>query len=402
MPKPVADARSASAPEYRFLSDVPSLAAGVLRPRSVSPDAHPSGVACEIDVQVGHVPSPRSVVSTVHHEMVHCGLRDLLGPHGRDNFLAHVAEHVPVSDLVGTWYASSFDRSSLDGFAAGGVFRALGAESPPPDGAKRAEAGVARSQTYASLLGADPTEWTASDGSRAGYLDLSSPIADPSPRASTPLSFEGSVDERIRMWIEESFTALSTSVPVASGPASLPSAPPSDAGSMTEWARAMARDLLAVYSGDLSAEALRSRYAPLVDSCPERLSARAGPEADASRACAVREHASPPAALGLSGSSPDTYPSLLPEAPDRLALERELADVRSQSAAVRHTLDRSDPLPAALPSEVSEPSGPAGPGLAPVSPAVSSINALARSFRPPPPSSVSRAPARARGVGLER
>ena len=138
MPKPVTDARDAPRSEHRFLSDLPDIASGVLRPHAVSSDSHPSGVACEIDVRVGHAPSPRAVVSTIHHEMVHCGLRDLLGPGGRDNFLAHIAEHVPLPDLVGTWYASIHDRAAPGSLGADGASPGLAIAGSPTDAVTRA------------------------------------------------------------------------------------------------------------------------------------------------------------------------------------------------------------------------------------------------------------------------
>ena len=218
-------------------SDVIAGATGVMRPgwvRRVFGNPDERIPACEIDIKADPARHPEALRATLHHELVHCGLHELLGANGERNFLGHVAKHVPLVDLSYEWYGQFAN--------APGQTDDYGMKTWGP----------IRSGSYAEDYGLKLWEHMVDHGDGKGlYIDRSRKNEDGY--------------WRVEKWTEEAFTALTTSRPVQSGPAEVPENPPHDSESMRTWSKAMARDIIAVYEGKLPREEFRERYAPIIE-----------------------------------------------------------------------------------------------------------------------------------------
>ena len=215
---------------------------------------------CKVEVNLTGDEPAEKVRETMRHEILHCGLEELLSPKQHDRLIEHVATNVSIQSLRDGWYLGNHARQEMESHWKW-------AEDYDAKVQAKAEMSMARGQTNVSAARAE--HYKERYGITDAQLDLSrgeeeKTYIDPS-RLGEGRALGEAITGSVRAWVEEGITHRTSHG--HDGPI-VPSTPhegkPRGEAQTTVWVEALANDVHAVYAGTLSLKEFDARYADVI------------------------------------------------------------------------------------------------------------------------------------------
>ena len=228
------------------------------QPTTVRAGKNPLG--CKVKVNLTDDEPPEKVRETMRHEILHCGLEELLSPKQHDRLIEHVATNIPIQSLRDGWYLGNHAGQEIeDVWKWAEDYSAQTQATAEKESAKgRANISAIRAKDYKDHYGITDVQLDLTRGEK-GKTHI-----DPSTLGEGRALGE-TVTGSVRTWVEE---AIAHRTSHGHDGTIVPSTPhegkPRGEAQTTVWVEAFANDVHAVYGGTLSLKEFDARYADVI------------------------------------------------------------------------------------------------------------------------------------------
>ena len=222
-----------------------------------TPEAPPG---CKVKVNLTGDEPAEKVRETMRHEILHCGLEELLSPRQHDRLIEHVAANIPIQSLRDGWYLGNHAGQEIENvWKWAEDYSAQTQATAEKESARgRANLSAIRAEAYKDHYGITDVQLDLTRGEK-GKTHI-----DPSTLGEGRALGEA-VTGSVRTWVEEAITHRTSHG--HDGPI-VPSTPhegkPRGEAQTTVWVEALANDVHAVYAGTLPLKEFDARYADVI------------------------------------------------------------------------------------------------------------------------------------------